>query len=368
VTRAAPRVVPMGDHAEDAATEPGSEPGDASGEEVASDGPPPAPTENTLTATQRDVLDQLGASTSERPTFDPDLGRRIRAHLEDALRQLLDGDGDGDHPSVDRAGLPLWVSKHHLALVHSCEGRYLAGLDEPFEWRVPIAVGTVVHKAIELGVFWGGATTPRLLVDEAIESLTSGTDSIGDWLYALDEAGRAELRGRAVEMVSAFEETFPPLRSQWRPVTEARLRADLHGGDVRLSGKVDLTLGQAHGDLAGKVLIDFKTGSVLPHHLDDLRFYALLETLARGTPPRLLATAYLDSGRLRTEDVTPDLLAAAVRRTTDGIAAVVALRLAGDEPTLSPGLHCRWCPAQPTCETGQRWLADTEDPDRYDPD
>lgn len=324
------------------------------------------PAAPALTATQRDVLDQLGASTAERPTFDPDLGRRIRAHLEDALRQLLDG--DDDHPPVDREGLPLWVSKHHLALVHSCEGRYLAGLDEPFEWRVPIAVGTVVHKAIELGVFWGGSTTPRLLVDEAIESLTASTDSIGDWLYALDEAGRAELRGRAVEMVSAFEETFPPLRSQWRPVTEARLRADLHGGDVRLSGKVDLTLGQAHGDVAGKVLIDFKTGSVLPHHLDDLRFYALLETLARGTPPRLLASAYLDSGRLRTEAVTPDLLAAAVRRTTDGIAAVVALRLGGDEPTLSPGLHCRWCPAQPTCETGQRWLAETGDPERYDPD
>jgi len=339
--------------------------GDGEGTD-ASDGPPPGPAEPTLTATQRDVLDQLGASTSKRPTFDPQLGRRIRAHLEDALRQLLDG--EGDHPPVDRAQLPLWVSKHHLALVHSCEGRYLAGLDEAFEWRVPIAVGTVVHRAIELGVFWDGPTTPRLLVDEAIESLTSATDSIGDWLYALDEAGRAELRGRAVELYSAFEETFPPLRSQWRPVTEARLRADLHDGDVRLSGKVDLTLGQAHGDVAGKVLIDFKTGSVLPHHLDDLRFYALLETLARGTPPRLLATAYLDSGRLRTEAVTPDLLAAAVRRTTDGIAAVVALRLGGDEPTLSPGPYCRWCPAQPTCETGQRWLAESEDPERFDPD
>lgn len=326
---------------------------------------PPEHATTPLSATQRDVLDQLGASTAERPVFDPQLGRRIRAHLEDAVTQLLDDLGDAE---THKGLLPLWVSKHDLAVLHTCEGRYLAGLDEPFEWRVPIAVGTVVHKAIELGVFWDGPTTPRQLVDEALESYTSSTDSIGDWLYGLEEGSRAELRGRAVELLSAFEETFPPLQAKWRPVCEARLRTDLHGGDVRLSGKVDLTLGQAHGDVAGKVLIDFKTGSVLPHHLDDLRFYAMLETLARGTPPRLLATAYLDSGRLRTEAVTPELLAAAVRRTTDGIAAIVALRMGGDEPTLSPGLHCRWCPARESCDTGQAWLNETSDPDRFDPD
>lgn len=334
---------------------------------------PPENASSALTATQRDVLDQLGASTAERPVFDPQLGRRIRAHLEDAVTQLLEGLGESDGgpesgPQGGKTLLPLWVSKHDFAVLHSCEGRYLAGLDEPFEWRVPIAVGTVVHKAIELGVFWNGATTPRQLVDEALESYTSSTDSIGDWLYGLDEGSRAELRGRAVELYSAFEETFPPLQARWRPVCEARLRTDLHGGDIRLSGKVDLTLGQAHGDVAGKVLIDFKTGSVLPHHLDDLRFYAMLETLARGTPPRLLATAYLDSGRLRTEAVTPELLAAAVRRTTDGIAAIVAMRMGGDEPSLSPGLHCRWCPARDRCATGQAWLEETSDPDRYDPD
>ena len=334
---------------------PGTSPGSASPETTAA-----------LTPTQQEVLDQLGAATAERPTFESTLARRIRAHLEDAVAQLLDG--DGDHPGVDDGALPLWVSKHHLAVLHTCEGRYLAGLDEPFEWRVPIAVGTIVHRAIELGVFWDGPTTPRLLVDEAMESYTSSTDSIGDWLYGLEEAARAELRGRAVELLSAFEETFPPLQAKWRPVCEARLRTDLHDGDVRLSGKVDLTLGQAHGDVAGKVLIDFKTGSVLPHHLDDLRFYALLETLARGTPPRLLATAYLDSGRLRTEAVTPELLAAAVRRTTDGLAAIVALRAGGDEPTLSPGVHCRWCPARDRCPAGEAWLAETSDPDRYDPD
>lgn len=337
--------------------------------------------DGALTPVQQQILSELGATAAERPEFDPTLARRMRSYLDDSVRTVLDGlaatDNAPDAPAGDQAAadsrrdprLPLYVSKHALMQVHNCEGLYLADEAVPFAWTVRTATGTIVHKAIELGVSWDPDPVPAELVDAAIASLTESTASIGDWLYGLDERQRAELRGAAVEMSSAFWEVFPPLKPRWRPVAENRLRADLGGKTgVVISGRVDLTLGRAEGNRAGKVIIDFKTGAMRQHHTDDLRFYALLETLARGTPPRLLATLYLDAGQLRTEAVTEDLLTAALRRTMDGIARIAAVAVGGQEPELTPGFHCRWCPAAATCDTGQAWLASIDDAGRYDPD
>ena len=320
-----------------------------------------------LNPVQQQVLGQLGATAAERPRFDASVSRELRAYLDQSVTALLHGPDGLGLDDRQRAQLPLFVSKHALTQVHNCEGLYLADRDSPFEWSVRTATGTVVHRAIELGVAWDPEPAPRQLVDEAIASLTESTDSIGDWLYGLDERHRAELRSAAVELVEAFTEVFPPLKPSWRPVGENRLRAELGDNAVVLSGRVDLTLGRPDGDVAGKVIIDYKTGAARPFHVDDLRFYALLETLARGTPPRLLATLYLDSGTLRTEPVTEDLLGAAVRRTMDGVARIAAVGLAGSEPELTPGYHCRWCPAAPDCATGTGFLADLDD-QRYDPD
>ncbi len=321
-----------------------------------------------LNPTQQEVLDHLGASAVQRPTFDPGLARSLRAYLDDSVAALIDGPDGLGLTDAQRRDLPLYVSKHALMTVHTCEGMLVAESTVPFAWNVHIARGTIVHKAIELGIAWDGDPIPRMLVDEAIASLTESTDSIGDWLYGLGERERAELRAEAVELVTAFSEVFPPLEARWRPVTEARMRAEPHHGAVVLSGRPDLTLGQARGNVAGKVLIDLKTGAVRTHHTDDLRFYALLETLARGTPPRLVATVYLDSGTIRSEPVTEDLLTAAVRRTMDGIARIAALRLVKAPAELRGGHYCRWCPALENCATGRQFISDLDNPDRYDPD
>lgn len=332
------------------------------------DGTPQGRPDAGLTPVQTDVLAQLGAPTAERPSFDPALASALRTHLDGVLTGLHEGPDAYPLTDAQRSRLPIWVSKRHLGLVHECEGRFAADGLEPFEWSVPTARGTIVHKAIELGVSWDGDANPRLLVDEAIASLTESPGSIGDWLYGLDERLRAELRGAAIELVSAFAEVFPPLDPRWWPVAETGLRAELGNGAVVLGGRVDLTLGRPRGTVAGKVIIDFKTGTPRPAHHDDLRFYALLETLARGTPPRLLASLYLDAGQLRTEEVTEDVLGVALRRTSDGAARIFAVSVAGAEPELTPGHHCRWCPARDSCDTGTAWLADHQPDDRYDPD
>jgi hypothetical protein len=160
-----------------------------------------------------------------------------------------------------------------------------------------------------------------------------------------------------------FLECFPRLEPRWRPVAESRLRADLNDDRIVLSGKVDLTVGRAEGLRAGKVLVDLKTGGFSPSHREDLRFYALVETLRLGVPPRVLGTYYLDGGRLHQEGVTEPLLRGALERVVDGAAAAVALLHEGREPQLKPGPPCRWCPRRATCDVGRRYLEREDDPD-----
>lgn len=301
---------------------------------------------------QEEVLAALGARPDERPAFDPRLRHELRDELEGRLT-----------PMVER--LPkdetLWVAKHLLSSVHGCEGMFVARDAEEFAWTPANARGTVSHKAIELSVSWRGDPAPGLLVDEAIARLIASTDRISQYLGALGEGERAELHSEAVERMSKFQECFPKLEPRWRPVAESRLRADLCSDRVVLSGKVDLTVGRPDGVRAGKVLIDLKTGGFAPSHVDDLRFYALIETLRLGVPPRLLASYYLDGGRLQGEPVTEALLQSALERVVQGVDAAIALRHEEKAPVLRPGAPCRWCPRQDDCEVGQRWLEDREE-------
>ncbi|MFQ5558752.1 MAG: hypothetical protein ACE5GB_14755, partial [Acidimicrobiales bacterium] len=158
------------------------------------------------------------------------------------------------------------------------------------------------------------------------------------------------------DRVAKVLECFPPLKTAWRPVTESRLRLELHDARIVLSGKVDLSLGHADGDAAGKVLIDLKTGGFSPTHLDDLRFYALIEAVRLGTPPRLLASYYLNQGRFLPEPVTEDLLGSTVARVVDGATRVLNLKAGGRPPRVTPGPPCRWCPALGDCTEGRRHL------------
>ena len=80
-------------------------------------------------------------------------------------------------------------------------------------------------------------------------------------------------------------------------------------------------------------------------------------------PPRVLATYYLDGGRLQQEPVSEALLRGALERVVDGAEAAVALLHDGREPLLKAGPPCRWCPRRHTCEVGRRHLEREDDPD-----
>ena len=305
-----------------------------------------------LNPAQQEVLDQLGASRDDRPRFEVTLRHELRRELDDGLEPLLDSIVADD---------TLFIAKHLLGQVHGCERKFLAEEKEEFAWSVPIARGTIAHKAIELSIHWKREPEPLVMVDESLARLTDGTDGLGEFLRTCSEVERAELRAEANDRVVKFLECFPPLKPAWRPVTESRLRLELHDARIVLSGKVDLSLGQADGARAGKVLVDLKTGGFSPGHLHDLRFYALIETIRLGTPPRRLATYYLDQGRFVPEDVTEDLLMSTVARVVDGAHRVVELRAGTDDVKIIPGPTCRWCPALPDCDEGLRHLDDEGD-------
>jgi len=318
----------------------------------------------TLTPAQQEARTGLLALGQERPVFDPALATELGACLEDGLAPhaarlpAAPGAGGEGGPGTT-AGGELVVFKGMLGQILQCERWYLAQQGLGFAWSTRTAVGTVAHKAIELAVFARRQPNPIEAVEQAVDRITDAAEPWGPaaWLAGAPEAELAELRGRASETVTRFFDCFPPLSRHWRPVLEARSRVDLCGGRVVLKGKVDLSLGRAQGTEARVLLVDFKTGAPHRGHVDDLRYYALLETVRSGVPPFRVATYYLDAARWHHEDVTPELLTSAARRVVEGVARVVGLTVEGRPPTLSPGPVCEFCPERADCEGARSWAA-----------
>jgi hypothetical protein len=305
-----------------------------------------------LTPAQQRTLDMLRRS-GEPLVFDPDLVADLRDEAQEAFAHFAD--------RLD--GQTIFVTKHTLASVHDCEVHHLA--PDEFEWTPPRAKGQVAHRAIQLLLNWRGEPVPTELVDEAIARLANDERNLSDWLQRLTPGDEADLRGMAVERVTKFLETFPPLDRRSNPLTEAAAQWPVDG-PILLRARVDLCMGRPEGRESRKLIIDLKTGRAHARHRDDLRFYALVETLVRDVPPRKLATFYLDAAQPITEDVTEGVLRAALRRTLDGIHALVELQVEGRQPVKRPGITCRWCPLQPDCDEGRAHLrGDDEEP--YEP-
>lgn len=297
-----------------------------------------------LTPVQVRTLDALRRS-GEPLVFDPDLVADIRTEMRSALDEFA----ERLLPNQD-----VFISKHKIATVLDCEEFHL--LPDDFEWKPATAKGQVAHRAIQLLLSWRGEPNPADLVDEAMARLAHEERGIGAWIAGLSPADEADLRGQSVERVTKFMESFPPLDRRSNPVTEASVRWP-NEGPILLQARVDLMMGRPVGSESRKVIIDLKTGRPSARHRQDLGFYALIETLARSVPPRKLATFYLDAAEAQAEDVSERLLRSAVRRTLDGINAIVELESEGRPPVRRPGVTCRWCPIAESCSEGQSFLS-----------
>ena len=287
--------------------------------------------------------------------FDEAIVASIRADIDDAFVDF--------HERLGQES--IFISKHRIASVLGCEVQHM--LEDSFSWSPAVAGGQVAHRAIQLMLNWRGDPIPADLVDEAIARLVDNDTTLGDWIAGLSQADLSDLRGTAVDKVIKFQECFPPLDKRSAPTTESSVRWPLEG-PIILSGKVDLTLGRPSGAESRKVIIDLKTGWVSPKHREDLRFYALVETLRTHVPPRKLASFYLDAGEPVVEDVTEGVLRTATRRLLDAINAEIELRFEDREPVKRPGRSCRWCPLQPECAEGRAFLSGGDEQEPYEPD
>jgi hypothetical protein len=313
-----------------------------------------------LTPTQQRVWDDLLDPGGSRPSVDPGLSRRLRAALESEASDCLDrvkaaGSIGGPAWAAGKDRAVVVVSKHTLSQMHTCERQMVADERIGFMWSAAVVQGILAHKAIELkcalrpGVREEPLPAPGDLVHMAAQRLIDDEHGAADWLRSVSIGERAEAMAAATDAVTKFEETFPPIDARWRPRVESRLRVALAGGRIELSGKVDLALGQASGNVARTLIVDLKTGRPAMGHTADLRWYALLETLRVGVFPFRLASFYLDSGEWRQEDVDEDLMWSTVRRVTDGMARLLELRVTGRAPIESPGPACRWCIERTVC-------------------
>jgi hypothetical protein len=285
-------------------------------------------------------MHQLMGRGQARPSFHPELAVELRKRLEEDLADVARGLG----------GRQLVVHKSALARVHACERHWAAEEEAGFAWSPATAMGAVTHKALELSVHMDGFGVPAL-VDVAMERLAEDPHrGPGSWLLGASELERAELRSGAMDRAVKFEDEFPPLKREWRPRLESPLIAPLCDDRIVVRGKVDLALGRAEGNRAGVLIVDFKTGQLSRSHADDLRFYALLETLRSGVPPFRVATWYLDSGHWHQEDVDEAILHSAARRVTDGARKLFELQVQGRAPHLQPGPACDYCTARYSCE------------------
>ncbi len=285
-----------------------------------------------LTAGQRRTLREL-IGVGESPSVPPGAAERVRSRLEDGLASL---------PLTE----PLWLSKGRLDELARCRGLLqasLAGEGEPFAHSPQSAAGTLMHRAIQLDVAVERGADVRSVVERGAERLLEQDGAFADHWVSLDALDRAERLAEAAASLALFRELFPPIPRSWQPVSEQALRARLAGGLVVLSGRLDLVLGRS-----SRLLIDFKSGEARPAHAEDMRFYALMCTLAFERPPYRVATVFLQSMEWQAEDVTEETLDLAASRVVE--AANAAAELAGGaEPELTPGPHCSWCPRRATC-------------------
>jgi hypothetical protein len=283
-----------------------------------------------LTPAQQRTLEALRRSEGEPVVFDRDVVAELRADAVAALQELgqrLDGE-------------TLAVNKFNVAEVLACETHFLD--PSPFAWTPALACGKVSHRAIELHLNWRGEPTPAELVDDALARLGDDESSFGDWVAALSAGDEADLRGRSIARVTQFIECFPPLRHAWHPVTEAQVRWPVEG-PILLRAKADIVIGRVAGAESRKVLIDLKSGRIYDRHREDLRYYALVETLAREVPPRMVASFSLEAGEAVVDEVTEGMLRTSLRRTLDAIQRMVELTVEGRPPRPLPSSSCFRC-------------------------
>ncbi len=306
----------------------------------------------TVTPAQARVVDEVLAWGVERPVPPEALAERLLARMTAALGEWI-ALREQLGPAAPK---PLLVTKTRLSRL-VCDG--LQREPEPYVHAWANVRGTLVHAAIESDVD-GARTEPvDAVVERAWHRLATDRPgdpaSIGAWLNARDGGERATLLAESAVLLTGFREVWPELAgAPLRVRTEQRLVVTLAGRAVRLQGVPDLIVESPVEDgRARRLLIDLKTGMPRGQRdRDELRFYALLATLAGGAPPFRWATLYVTEGRLEHEDLSEAVLLTAAQRVADAVLQAVRIETVGagaEGEQLAGGVWCAGCRRRTGC-------------------
>ncbi len=300
-------------------------------------------------AQERLAADLLGWG-APRPQADRGLAGALREQLETGLATL--GEELEAAAARERRGR-LLVTKTRLDR-QVCDGLQLDA--KPFEHTRASVRGILAHAMIERDWDLDRQRDPATVVAEVWHDEASRRPgdpaSLSAWMNAQPAPEAAALQAELAELVAGFREVWPalpPALVQRR--AEEPVAVSLCEGRIQLFGRPDLILdSRRRDDRARALVVDLKTGRPRPEHdRHELRFYALLVTLAEGAPPFRWATYYVTEGRHEPEDLRPETLELTARRVVDTVGQLVrlsALTDGGARPADEAALRLRgggWC-------------------------
>ena len=306
----------------------------------------------TTTPAQARVVDEVIAWGHVRPLVPDGLEDRLLAHLTDAVGGWI----ALRERRPELAARPLLITKTRLSRL-ACDG--LQRDPEPYVHGWANVRGTLVHAAIEADLAGARAEVPAEVVQGAWHRLATDRPgdpaSIGAWLNGRDGSERDAMVNESARLLAGFREVWPELSdAPLRVRPEQRLVASLGGRAVRMQGVPDIIVESLVDDgRARRLIIDLKTGMPRGQQdRDELRFYALLATLAGGGAPFRWATLYVTEGRLEHEDLSEAVLTATAKRVADAIGQAVRIAdvpAGGDAERIAGGGWCRGCRRRDVC-------------------
>lgn len=294
------------------------------------------------------LLNRIRAIDVTRPEIDLTVADQVRATLEDAVA-----------PSAEQIpdGVTVRITKAKVHQVLTCERHLVARLGETVEPSPDLVRGRLLDRLFAQVVHGFGVSNEP--VRDALEAAEADGDGslTSDWA-ALSPGDQADVDEAVRAIAAALSSRWPQLPPNALVRLQETIRAELAGGRVALSGRVDLMVGKPTATHVGTTMIDVKGGRWRFQDSFDAGWYALIETLRHGVPPFQAGTYYLQDGALDLTVVSEDLLSQWTSRVADAAERLSQLA-AGRPPATTPNPLCPWCPALRACQPGRDFVEAT---------